>query len=131
MLKAPCKNDAGFTGSPVACSGLASEAENAFIGVCLIGGHECSTVLEMFGLLGRQFASVCQKGRFFSFFVGQRRRPEETFIYSDFGTSFEKDEAPSLSRWTGRQAHCTRNTAVVVKVILRRQEKYQALSRYS
>jgi len=28
-------------------------------------------------------------------FRRQRRRPEETFIYSDFGTSSEKDGAPS------------------------------------
>jgi len=28
-------------------------------------------------------------------FRRQRRHPEETFIYSDFGTSSEKDEAPS------------------------------------
>lgn len=58
------------------------QARNAFIGVCLIGGHGCSKVLdgctEMLGLLSRHLANVRQKRKIFSFSVGnatvQKRR---------------------------------------------------------
>lgn len=129
VLKAPCKNDAGFTGSLVACSGLASAARQGTrssvcvwlagmgVGRCRTGARSCSD----FSANG-QLANVRQKRKIFSFSVGSAVVSEETFIYSDFGTSSEKDGAPARDEPEGESwsAHCTRNVAIVVEIVLRK-----------
>lgn len=71
MLKAPCKNDAGFTGSLVACSGLASAARQgtrssvcvwlADMGILRTGAWRCSD------FSADSSPTFVKKGRYFPF----------------------------------------------------------------
>jgi len=67
VLKAPCKNDAGFTESLVACSELALSLpgkERSSVCVWLADKSAPSRCTEMPGLLGRQLANARQKEKF-------------------------------------------------------------------
>lgn len=112
------------------------QTRNAFIGVCLIGGHGCSTVpdgcTEMLGLLSRQLANVHQKRKIFPFSIGnavvQKKR-----LYTATLARLPKKMEPSISRRSGRRVkgsvHCTRNVTIIVEIVRENiSKKYLPLS---